>query len=129
MKRRWVFLVLLLWLGGGGLAACRSISEPDEVTLQLNWTHEVEFVGYYVAEARGFYADENLAVTVYEGGIGVDEYQLLLDRQADFAVTSLANQRRGMLSGQPIVAVAAIFQIPPPVVFALAVARFHKTID
>jgi ABC-type nitrate/sulfonate/bicarbonate transport system substrate-binding protein len=39
-------------------------SSPDKVTLQLNWYHEAEFVGYYVAAEKGFYAAQNLDVAI-----------------------------------------------------------------
>jgi hypothetical protein len=31
------------------------------VRLQLQWSHQAQFVGYYVAEARGFYEREGIA--------------------------------------------------------------------
>ncbi|MCK5197232.1 MAG: ABC transporter substrate-binding protein, partial [Spirochaetales bacterium] len=40
--------------------------EPDSVTLQLNWFHDVEFAGYYVADAQGFYKEENLQVKILQ---------------------------------------------------------------
>jgi len=43
------------------VVVCNPMSAPDPVSLQLSWYHEAEFVGYYMAEAQGFYADENIS--------------------------------------------------------------------
>ena len=40
----------------------------DEVTLQLKWVTQSQFAGYYVAEEKGFYDEENLDVTIKPGG-------------------------------------------------------------
>ena len=52
-------------VGCGGTGA-----SPDKVTLQLNWFHEAEFVGYYVAGAKGLYDRQSLKVDIIEGGPG-----------------------------------------------------------
>ncbi|PKO22812.1 MAG: hypothetical protein CVU38_07320 [Chloroflexi bacterium HGW-Chloroflexi-1] len=105
----------------GLLVACSPhATQPDQVTLQLNWYHEAEFAGYYVAEAQGFYADENIAITILEGSLEGDPSQLLIDRSVDFAVLPLAAQKHALAAGQPLVTTMAVFQIPPLVAFALS---------
>ena len=31
---------------------------PDEVKLQLKWTHQAQFAGFYMANEKGYYAKE-----------------------------------------------------------------------
>ncbi|MEY3759497.1 MAG: hypothetical protein RIR39_988, partial [Pseudomonadota bacterium] len=31
------------------------VSELDQVTLQLKWTHAFQFAGYYAAKEQGYY--------------------------------------------------------------------------
>ncbi len=102
-----VFLPLLF-------SACAS-SEPElePVTLQLNWSHEAEFVGYYVAKDMGFYEEQGLDVTVVEGGSGKPARLTVLDGSADFAISSFAEQQQFLEDDQPVVAVGSVFQIPP----------------
>ena len=60
-------VLLLLFCGTTILAGCTSSrSQPpaDPVTVQLSWEHGVQFLGFYVAEERDYYADENLSVTL-----------------------------------------------------------------
>lgn len=97
-----------------------SEEENDQVTLQINWYHAAEFVGYYTAYAKGFYKDEHLDVTILEGGPGIQARLHVLDGQADFAIASFAEQQKLVEQGEPAVAIMSVFQIPPLVLFSLA---------
>ncbi len=119
----WGGLLLVIIIGCGGSVAA------DKVTLQLNWLHEAEFVGYYVAKAKGFYDDQGLDVTIEEGGPGTPARDRLLSGAADFAVTSFAEQRDLMKAGKPVLAVMAAFQIPPLVIFSLASSDINQPAD
>jgi NitT/TauT family transport system substrate-binding protein len=99
------------------------------VTLQLNWFHEAEFVGYYVAEAKGFYENEELDVTILEGGPGTPARDQLLSGAATFAITSFAEQRDLVKAGKPSAAVMSAFQIPPLVIFSLADSKIAEPAD
>jgi NitT/TauT family transport system substrate-binding protein len=103
--------------------------ELKPVTLQLNWFHEAEFVGYYVAEAKGFYEHEGLDVTILEGGPGTPARDTVLNGTSTFAITSFAEQHDLVLGGKPSVAVMAAFQIPPLVIFALAASGISEPSD
>jgi NitT/TauT family transport system substrate-binding protein len=41
---------------------------PAKVTLQLKWLTQAQFAGYYCAQAKGYYRDEGLEVTIKPGG-------------------------------------------------------------
>lgn len=114
--RNSLFIVVLLLLTACGL---RPTPDPDQVTLQLNWYHEAEFSGYYMADAQGFYADENIDVTILEGGLGIGANQHVLKQEADFAVTTFNGQRSILEENEPATTVLVAFQIPPAVLFAL----------
>ncbi|MFH0916243.1 MAG: ABC transporter substrate-binding protein [bacterium] len=116
------FASLVAGCGGSGAA-------PDKVALQLNWLHEAEFVGYYVAEAKGFYEDQNLDVTILEGGPSAPAREQVLNGAATFAITSFAEQRDIVANQQPAVAVMAMFQIPPLVIFSLADSGIEEPTD
>ena len=130
------FLILInvLLTASGFLAACRPFTPtpaPDRVTLQLNCSHEAEFAGYYVAEAKGFYANENIAVAIREGGfpVGVQVSQVILSRTADLAVLSSTEFRGVVKSSARPVAVMSVQQIPPVVLFALSKSGIQKPQD
>ena len=113
--------VILLGVLSALLVACGGSASPAEtVTLQLNWFHEAEFVGYYVADAKGFYAANDLDVVILEGGPGEPAKDHVLNNTADFAISSFSEQKDLVAGNQPTVAVMAAFQIPPLVIFSLA---------
>ena len=118
------------------LAACGDDSgspepaaSPDKVTLQLNWFHEAEFVGYYVAAAKGFYGAGDLDVTILEGGPGDPAIDHVLDGRSDFAISSFGEQRDAVAEGLPTVALMSAFQIPPLVIFSLAESGIASPAD
>ena len=89
----------------------------DRVTLQLKWTHAFQFAGYYAAQEQGYYREAGLAVRMQEALPGVDPVDKVLQGQAQFGVgaSSLLLHRH---AGQPVVALAAIFQHSPLVLIA-----------
>jgi ABC-type nitrate/sulfonate/bicarbonate transport system substrate-binding protein len=113
----------------GGQAPAAEESPARAATLQLNWFHEAEFVGYYVADAKGFYRDGGLDVTILEGGPGDPAIDHVLDGRADLAVSSFGEQRDAVAAGRPTVAVMAAFQIPPLVIFSLLDSGIERPTD
>ncbi len=124
-----VVAALLVALAGLNAGCGRSGADPDKVTLQLNWFHEAEFVGYYVAAAKGFYDAHNLDVTILEGGPGRPAREQVLNGAATFAITSFAEQQDIVSAKKPAVAIMAAFQIPPLVIFALTESGIREPAD
>lgn len=52
-------------------ALCLTAAAPadagDRLVLQLKWLPDAQFAGYFVAEAKGFYRDAGLDVTIQPG--------------------------------------------------------------
>jgi ABC-type nitrate/sulfonate/bicarbonate transport system substrate-binding protein len=121
-KTAWLIGILVLVLSFITiLTGCISTPIPeDQVTLQLNWYHATEFIGYYTADAQGYYRDSNLNVKIMAGGPGIPARDYIINNQADFAVASFDEQKNLLAAGSPSVAVMTVFQIPPLVMFALA---------
>jgi len=101
------------------LAFCLPLAAlaAETVTLQLKWTHAFQFAGYYAAQEQGYYREVGLDVRIEEAGPGIDPVRRVLDGQAQFGVgnSSLLLARH---AGQPVVALAAIFQHSPLVLIA-----------
>jgi len=93
MRASWLALWFIL-LGGPAVA-------EDRLVLQLNWVPQAEFAGFYMAEAKGFYKDAGLAVTILPGGPEIDPIAPLASGQADVIVdwmpaAAVARERRGL---------------------------------
>jgi NitT/TauT family transport system substrate-binding protein len=84
---------LLAAMAGGAQAA-------DDVTLQLKWVTQAQFAGYYVAQAQGFYGEEDLNVTILPGGPDVAPTQVIAGGGADVVIdwmpSALAAREKGL---------------------------------
>lgn len=101
-------------LGGGVLLAfgLSPALAATPVTLQLKWTHNFQFAGYYAALEKGYYREAGLEVRLKEAQPGLDVPAQVVSGQADFGVgtSSLLLHRH---AGRPVVVVATIFQHSP----------------
>jgi len=114
------------------LAACgpQEVEKPpDEVSVQLKWVHQAQFAGFYVAQERGYYADENIEVSFIEGGPGIEPVEQVVIGQADFGVGAPeAILMRGS-QGEPLVAIATIYRRNPLAFVALADSGIGRPAD
>lgn len=117
-------LVLVLF----SLCLCQPACKPsppakpnDHVILQLKWLHQAQFAGFYMAQEKGYYADENLDVTFLEGGKDIDPCKQLCTGKADFAIVS-AESVFAKQSDEPRVKATAVIYQRSPVVFAAKTA-------
>jgi NitT/TauT family transport system substrate-binding protein len=92
-----------------GLAAGAAEAQ-ERVTLQLKWVTQAQFAGYYVAQAKGFYREAGLDVTINPGGPDIAPPQVIAAGRADVIVewmpAALAARERGV----PLVNVAQPFK-------------------
>lgn len=86
--------------------------KPRQVTLQLKWTHQFQFAGYYAAVERGYYREAGLEVTIVAAEPGIEPMREVVEGRADFGVgtTDLLLMRR---DGEDVVVLADIFQHSP----------------
>ena len=90
--------------GGGGAYSV------DKITLQLNWKHQAEYAGYYVARAKGWYADENLEVEIRPATPTDDVVKILTAGDADVIVEFLDAGLMSLEQGAPLVNIAQPFK-------------------
>jgi NitT/TauT family transport system substrate-binding protein len=79
------------------------------VKLQLKWFPQAQFAGYFVAQARGFYANEGLDVTLIPAGDG-NPVNAVMSGAADFGTTWITDFLVNREKGQKIVHFAQMFQ-------------------
>lgn len=125
-----IFLGLLF--GATLLVSCapKEAEQPLEaITVQLGWTHQSNFSGFYAADQRGFYAAERLAVTFIEGGSNVDTISPVLEGTAQFSITGADSLLLARSQGQPVQALATIYRRSPVVYISLADAGITRPQD
>ena len=105
------------------LAACvpPETEQPrDEVKVQLKWVHQAQFAGFYAAEAQGYYAEENIAVTFVPGGADTDLFEGVANGDIDFSVVGADHLIVKRAEGLPVTAIATIYRINPFVMVSFA---------
>ena len=94
-------------IGTAGMLAALALSAfagsamaQDALTLKLKWVPQAQFAGYYVAASKGYYAEENLNVTIDGGSTDVSPVQALVGGTADvvinWAADALASREKGV---------------------------------
>ncbi|MBN2004958.1 MAG: ABC transporter substrate-binding protein [Anaerolineae bacterium] len=123
-----VGLLLLGIMLFAGLSACRRTEEMEKVTLRLGAPHSVEWVGFYAAQLEGYYAAENLDVTI----LSADDRspsEDVLSGAADFGVMSGGDLLLARTRSEPLVAISAILRRSPLAVMAFAETGITKPRD
>ena len=102
-------LTMALAAGALALTATAALAQ-DKITLQLKWVPQAQFAGYYVAEAKGFYEEENLDVDILPGGPNIAPEQVIAGGGADVIVTWMAAGLSARDKGVPLVNIAQPFK-------------------
>jgi len=96
-------------LTGALFAAMAGSAQAEDVTLQLKWVTQAQFAGYYVAQAKGFYEEEGLNVTIKPGGPDIAPTQVIAGGGADVIVEWMPAALAAREKGLPLVNIAQPF--------------------
>ena len=82
------------------------------VSLQLNWLHQFQFAGYYIAKEKGFYKEVGINLDIKEFDNNLNPVELVNEGKVYFAVgrSSLIIDK---INGKDVVALGAIYQVSP----------------
>lgn len=104
MKRSALSVLSLLVFLPVGMA-----QELIPVNFQSKWFPQAQFAGYFVAQDKGFYAEEGLEVTVLDGG-NVNPTVAVASGNADFGTDWVANILTQRDQGLEVVILAQVYQ-------------------
>jgi ABC-type nitrate/sulfonate/bicarbonate transport system substrate-binding protein len=116
-----ILLLIMMGLLVFGLTACSSGSSNkkesassgnkklQKVTVMLDWTPNTNHTGLYVAQAKGYFKDQGLDVTIEQPSkSGTD--QMVAAGKADFGVSFQEDVTKAQSQGIPLVSIASIIQ-------------------
>ena len=83
--------------------------QKQKVTVLLDWFPNTNHTGLYVAKEKGYFAKENLEVTILQPGEG-ENNQIVAAGKADFGVSSQESVIQARVAGIPLVSIGAIIQ-------------------
>ena len=84
--------------------------EKTSVSVQLKWLPQAQFMGYYVAEAKGYYDEVGLDVEIISGGGDISETTAVYNGTVDFGVTWVSNLINANAGGMELLEVAQVYQ-------------------
>mgnify|MGYP000876424912 FL=1 len=93
-------------------------TELKNVSLQLQWKHQFQFAGYYVAKEKGFYKDSGFNVNIKEFEFGMNVPNEISTKKSTYGVgrpTIMISKSHGV----NITLLASIFQSSPNVWLAI----------
>src|SRR5690554_8034974 len=105
-----------------------SAQELIPINFQSKWFPQAQFAGYFVAQEKGFYAEEGLDVTILDGG-NVNPTVQVGSGNADFGTDWVANMLAQREQGLNVVTIAQVFQDSGYRMVALADSGIEEIAD
>lgn len=84
--------------------------EKAEVSIQLKWLPQAQFMGYYVALDKGYYDEVGLTVNIVSGGGDIGETTAVNNGTVDFGVTWVSNLIAADAGGMDLLEIAQVYQ-------------------
>ncbi|HEY8965422.1 MAG TPA: ABC transporter substrate-binding protein [Candidatus Methylacidiphilales bacterium] len=95
-----------------------SSSSAAPIRVQLKWTHQFQFAGFYAALDQGYYKDAGLDVELAEATPSTDVIKEVVDGRAQYGVGT-SELLLARATGAPVTVLAVIYQHSPLVLIAL----------
>ncbi len=90
----------------------------EKVSLQLQWKHQFQFAGFYIAKEKGFYKDVGLDVEIKEFDSNIDVIDDVFKEKATFG-TSYPSVILEKFNAKEVVLLNAILQLSPHILVTL----------
>jgi len=84
--------------------------DPVPVKLQLQWSTQSQFAGYFAAVDQGFYEEHGLDVEIVEGGVDIVPQTQLAEGAVDFALAWVPKALQSRESDANITNISQVFQ-------------------
>src|SRR5215203_3751900 len=95
----------------GSPGSASPAGEAATVRLQLQWTPQSQFAGYFAADKQGYYAAENLTVEMLPGGPTIVPQQVgSAPDGPEFTISWVPKVLEARQSGSDLVDIAQVFQ-------------------
>jgi len=114
------------------LLSCFALSESltdnlEEINVQLNWKHQFEHAGFYAAIEKGYYKQIGLKINLFEKQ-SASSFDEVMNGNAQFGI-GYSGLVLEYVKGQPVVALASIFQHSPLVFMSKQSSNIRNVSD
>ena len=110
-------------------AACGGEEDVAEVKLAMDWYPNANHLGLFIAEEKGYFADENLKVTLYTPSDPSTVLQTVGAGEDDFGISYQPDVILARNEGVPVVSIVGIVQHPLNSVMALQSSEINRPAD
>src|SRR5579864_9159795 len=124
----WILLVAIAMVSGCSHQA-PAASGLTKVILQADWYPQPEHGGFFTAQAKGYYQQEGLDVTILPLGPYLSVEKQVSSGAAQFGMGSSDHTLEAIADGQPLVAVAATMQKDPQGIMVRKNSSIHSFAD
>lgn len=90
----------------------------EKAAVRLLWFPQSQFAGVYYAQAKGYFKQEGIDLTIQPGGPEIDGIKLVASGAEEFGITSASMILQAREKEIPVVAIAIIYQGNPTCFFA-----------
>lgn len=134
MRTMWVILgaIIVIAVLAGGYYFMQAPAEPvelEEVSVTLKWVHQAQFAGVYMAQEKGFYAEEGLKVDIKPYTYEEQPIEAVIEGKSDFGIKAASEIMISRSQDLPIKAFAVIYKINPLCAFSLKESGITKPQD
>lgn len=139
MKTKLPLVSLFVIVGIGVLLVNYTVKKTHDLTpsgkrvvkFQLQWSHQGQFAGFYLAKKRGFFDQEGLDVQLVQGGFNIDPLGNLIEKQVDIAMQTGDQilMRADSSKQADIVALGSFFSDSAACVLSLTNKPIHSPAD
>lgn len=128
-KRLGICVIIIIFLFLSGCLGQEASISLTEVNVKLKWVHQAQFAGNYIAKENGYYKDEGLDVTLNEFTFENPTIDAVVNDDAIFGITGSAELLMARINGEPLKAIAVIYQINPVCAYTLKSSNITKPED
>lgn len=114
-----VGVFVVIFINKGNIFKNNELQPLQKITLNLNWIHQAEFAGNYVAREKGFYKENGLDVDVVSFDFNSSVAEAVTRGELSFGVMGADQLLVAREQGFPIKAIAVIYKTNPGVMFSL----------
>lgn len=103
--------------------------ELKKVSIRLEWLHQAQFAGFYVADKKGFYRNHGIDLTINPGGVDFPAVQMVASHSDDFGLEEGDRILLAREKGVRVVALATLYRKSPTLFFSLKDSGITKAED
>jgi len=94
-------------------------NEVQSVSLRLKWINQAQFAGFFMANSKGYFKENNLSVKIEPGGPNISPIQMVVSGANNFGIVGADQIILARGKGIPVVSIGVIYKQTPEALISL----------